>query len=96
MENPLEAYPIDIPFSSGSRASQGLETRLHNAQQKLMALTPQAERLLRAFSNLTLTIIEVRGERFGYVPPLNPLQQEIISLLGLSPNIYSSLVDNSS
>ncbi|RCJ29453.1 hypothetical protein A6770_22250 [Nostoc minutum NIES-26] len=57
---------------------------------------PTAERLLRAFSNLTLTIIEVRGQRFGYVPPLNPLQQEIISLLGLSPDIYSNLVDNSS
>lgn len=57
---------------------------------------PTAERLLRAFSNLTLTIIEVRGERFGYVPSLNPLQQEIICLLGLSPDIYSNLVDNSS
>ncbi|MBD2532399.1 hypothetical protein H6G97_23590 [Nostoc flagelliforme FACHB-838] len=57
---------------------------------------PTAERLLRAFSNLTLTIIEVRGERFGYVPPINLLQQEIISLLGLSPDIYSGLVDNSS
>lgn len=57
---------------------------------------PTAERLLRAFSNLTLTIIEVRGQRFGYVPPLNPLQQEIISLLGISPDIYSNFVDNSS
>ncbi|MDF5740298.1 MULTISPECIES: hypothetical protein [unclassified Nostoc] len=43
-----------------------------------------------------MTIIEVRGERFGYVPPINLLQQEIISLLGLSPDIYSGLVDNSS
>jgi len=57
---------------------------------------PTAERLLGAFSNLTLTIIEVRGECFGYAPPLNTLQQEIISLLGLSPDIYSGLVDNSS
>lgn len=49
-----------------------------------------------AFSNLTLTIIKVRSERFGYVPPLNPLQQEIICLLGRSDDIYSNLVDNSS
>ncbi|PHJ60651.1 hypothetical protein VF07_35265 [Nostoc linckia z6] len=40
---------------------------------------PTAERLLRAFSNLTLTIIEVRGQRFGYVPPLTFLHQEIIT-----------------
>jgi transposase len=52
--------------------------------------------LLRAFSNITLTIIEARGQRFSYVPPFNPLPQEIISLLGLPPDIYSNLVDNSS
>lgn len=57
---------------------------------------PTAERLLRAFSNLTLTVIEVRGERFGYVPSLNLLQEEVISLLGLSADIYSGLVNNSS
>jgi hypothetical protein len=43
-----------------------------------------------------LTIIETRGQRFGYAPPLNPLQQEIISLLGLLLDIYSHLVDNCS
>lgn len=69
---------------------------LYPGNPKKLTAQPTAERLLRAFSNLTLTIIEVRGERFGYVPPLNSLQQEIISLLGLSPDIYSNLVDNSS
>jgi transposase len=69
---------------------------LYPEHPKKLTAQPTAERLLRAFSNITLTIIEVRSQRFGYVPPLNPLQQEIISLLGLSPDIYSNLVDNSS
>lgn len=56
---------------------------------------PTAERLLRAFSNLTLTIIETRGQRFGHAPPLTPLQQHIIQLLGLPADIYSRLVDDS-
>lgn len=71
-------------------------TGLYPENPKKQTDRPTAERLLRAFSNLTLTIIEVRGERFGHAPPLNPLQQEILHLLGLSPDIYHYLVDNSS
>ncbi|WDD36293.1 transposase (plasmid) [Nostoc sp. UHCC 0926] len=71
-------------------------TGLYPDNPKKQTDRPTAERLLRAFSNLTLTVIEVRGERFGYVPSLNLLQEEVISLLGLSPDIYSGLVNNSS
>lgn len=46
--------------------------------------------------NSVHVLIEVQGKRFGYVPPLNPLQREIMSLLGLSPDLYGGLVDNSS
>ncbi len=69
---------------------------LYPEHPKKRTSQPTAERLLRAFSNITLTIIEAHGQRFGYVPPLNLLQQEIISLLSLPPDIYSNLVDNSS
>jgi transposase len=56
---------------------------------------PTAERLLKAFSNLTLTLIDAHGQEFGYAPPLTSLQQQIIQLLGLPSDIYSRLVGNS-
>ena len=56
---------------------------------------PTAERVLQAFRNITVTLIDVHGKSFGHVPPLNALQQEIIRLLGLPPDIYSSLIGNS-
>lgn len=56
---------------------------------------PTTEKLLKAFDNLTLTLIQARGAWYGDVTPLNPLQSQILTLLGLSPEIYSDLVDNS-
>jgi transposase len=56
---------------------------------------PTTERLLRAFSNITLTLVDGHGQALGHVPPLNALQQEIIRLLGLPPDIYSRLIENS-
>lgn len=61
---------------------------------KKQTATPTAERILRAFSNLTLTTVEVRGKQFAHAPPLNPLQQQILQLLGLSSDIYSRLVED--
>ena len=52
---------------------------------------PTAERILKAFQSLSLTILDVRGQEYGHVSLLNPLQQRILELLGLSPDIYSSL-----
>lgn len=56
---------------------------------------PTTEKLLKAFDNLTLTLIQTRGEWYGDVPSLNPLQSKILTYLGLSPDIYSGLVENS-
>ncbi len=70
-------------------------TGLYPEQPKKQTDKPTAERLLRAFSNLTLTIIETKGQRFGHVPLLTPLQQQLIQLLGLPADIYSRLVDDS-
>ena len=54
-----------------------------------------AEKLLEAFKNLTLTLFRVQGEWYGDVTELNPLQNQILRCLGLSPDIYSGLVENS-
>jgi transposase len=50
---------------------------------------PTAERLLRAFSNFTLTILEVNGQQFAHAPPPSQLQAQIIQLLGLPTDLYS-------
>jgi transposase len=69
---------------------------LHPGKPKQPTTRPTTERLLQAFDNLSLTILEVRGQRYGHVSPLNPLQEKILRLLGLSPEIYLGLVDESS
>jgi len=57
--------------------------------------TPSTERLLQAFSNITLTVIRLPDRLLRHVTPLTPLQVRILELLGLSPDIYRSLADNS-
>ena len=69
---------------------------LHPENPKKPTTRPTTERLLKAFDNLSLTILEVRGQQYGHVSPLNPLQEKILRLLGLSPEIYLGLVDESS
>jgi transposase len=69
---------------------------LHPENPQKATTRPTTERLLKAFDNVTLTILEVRGQRYGHVSPLNPLQAKILRLLGLSPEIYLGLVDKSS
>ena len=56
---------------------------------------PTAEKLLAAFKHLTLTLFRVKGEWYGDVTELNPLQNQILLCLRLSPDIYSGLVANS-
>ncbi len=69
---------------------QGLKP--HKPREK--TAKPTAESLLKAFPNLTLTAIQLRGERIYHVTTLTPLQQQILFLLELSPDIYSKLGGN--
>lgn len=64
---------------------------LYPEQPQKTTQAPTAERLLRAFSDLTLTFINLRGESLIHPPPLTDLQQKIIQLLGLPSDIYSQL-----
>ena len=52
---------------------------------------PTTERILQAFKPITLTIMKVSDQEYGHVTPLNALQQKIIQLLELLPDIYASL-----
>lgn len=56
---------------------------------------PTAEKLLEAFKNLTLTLFHIKIEYYTDVTELNSLQNKILLCLGLSPDIYSGLVENS-
>jgi len=52
---------------------------------------PTAERLLRAFDNISLTFVNLPGQKIVHVTPLTPLQSRILSLLGLPLSIYTEL-----
>jgi transposase len=68
---------------------------LHKENPKKATATPTTERLLQAFSNITLTIVQLPDRVVRHVTPLTPLQVRILELLGLSPAIYRSLAENS-
>ena len=52
---------------------------------------PTAERLLQAFVPLTLTQVQLPEQVICHVTPLTPVQQQILALLGLPADLYTSL-----
>ena len=68
---------------------------LHPENPKKATATPTTERLLRAFTNITLTVIQFPDRCVRHVTPLTALQERILELLDLSPDIYRSLAENS-
>ena len=55
---------------------------------------PTTERLLKAFADVTLTIVRAPGQIIRHVTPLSALQIRILELLGLSPGVYIQLAEN--
>jgi len=70
-------------------------TGLYKQNPKQATDKPTATRLLEAFSNITLSVIQFREETIAHITPLTELQEHILSLLGLSADIYNSLAYNS-
>ena len=68
---------------------------LHSENPKKATMRPTTERLLQAFSSVTLTIIGFADRVVRHVTPLSALQVRILETLELSPDIYRSLADNS-
>ena len=85
-----------IEFVIRQKLKQGREklVGLHAQNPKKGTDTPTTERLLKAFNNITLTIVHLPGQVVHHVTPLTPLQTRILELLGLSPTIYTALVTN--
>jgi transposase len=55
---------------------------------------PTAERLLKQFDEIHLTIVHLPDQVIRHVTPLTVLQTHILELLGLSVTIYARLADN--
>ena len=68
---------------------------LHAENPKKGTARPTTERLLNAFSNITLTVIRLPDRVVRHVTPLTPLQIAILVLLDMSPDLYYSLAHNS-
>jgi transposase len=71
---------------------QGAELAGLNPASRMQATTqPTTERVIRAFRNLTVTVVTGVGWEQRHVSPLNQTQQQILDLLGLPPDLYTRL-----
>lgn len=57
---------------------------------------PTTERVIAAFSSITLTMIQTGGECYHHVTPLNTTQYHILALLQLPADLYERLAQRSS
>ena len=64
---------------------------LHQENPKKLTDTPTAERLFKAFSKITLTIIKSGNSVKRHLTPLSDLQKEILKRLRVNCSIYKNL-----
>lgn len=71
---------------------QGAELVGLNPASHTQATTqPTTERVIRAFRNLTATVVTGEGWEQRHISSLNQTQQQILDLLGLPPDLYARL-----
>ena len=64
---------------------------LYAGNAKRETARPTAERLLEAFQDVTLTVIEGAHQVYRHLTALSPLQERILALLGFSSRVYTRL-----
>jgi transposase len=64
---------------------------LYAGNTKRATARPTAERLLEAFREITLTIVEGAQQTYRHLTALSPLQQRILEILGFSSAVYTRL-----
>jgi hypothetical protein len=64
---------------------------LYAGNAKRETARPTAERLLEAFQDVTLTVIEGANQVYRHLTVLRPLQERILELLGFSSRVYTRL-----
>ena len=65
---------------------------LNPASRTQSTRRPTTERVLQAFQNITLSVVELDGQTQRHVSPLNDTQKHVISLLRLPSDLYDRLV----
>ena len=86
---------IEFHVRRALQREQAQLSGLHKDNPKKATATPTTERLLQAFSHITLSILRFPERLVRHVTPLTGLQVHILELLDFSPNIYHSLAVNS-
>jgi transposase len=64
---------------------------LYAGNPKRETARPTAERLLEAFQDVTLTVVEGVHRVYRYLTALSPSQERILELLGFSSRVYTRL-----
>jgi transposase len=64
---------------------------LYVGNAKRETARPTAERLLEAFQEVTLTVVEGVHQVYRHLTALSPLQERILELLGFSSRVYTRL-----
>jgi transposase len=68
---------------------------LYAGQPNRTTARPTAERVLAAFQNLTLTVVQLPGQVIRHLTPLSAVQQRLLALAGLDPVCYGRLTMHS-
>lgn len=77
-------------------AAEGVKLAgLYAGNPKRATARPTAERLLEAFQEITLTVIQEPQRTDRHLTPLSEVQQRILALLGFSTEIYARLCADS-
>jgi transposase len=72
--------------------AQGTELAgVNPASRTQTTATPTTERVIRAFRNLTVTVVTGVGWEQRHISALNTTQQQILALLGLPSDLYARL-----
>jgi transposase len=72
-------------------AEEATLSGLYAGNPKRETARPTAERLLEAFRDVTLTVVEAVGQIYRHLTVLSPLQERILELLGFSSRLYRRL-----
>ena len=64
---------------------------LHLESHRKATDIPTCERLLKAFKDITLTVIEIGGKIERHLTPLSNLQLQILNHLALDSSIYTGI-----
>jgi transposase len=71
--------------------AEGKMAGLSAGNPKRETARPTAERLLEAFEEITLTVIELPHQTCRHVTSLSPIQLRILEILGFSAEVYTRL-----